>query len=46
VIGPMLLAKYFGANLAPDGSFLFMSGATALKPAPASIPVDGGEHLV
>lgn len=46
VIGPMLLAKHFGANLAPDGSFLSMSGATALKPAPASIAVDGGEHLV
>jgi NAD(P)-dependent dehydrogenase (short-subunit alcohol dehydrogenase family) len=39
VIGPMLLAKHFAANLAPDGSFLFMSGATALKPAPGMLAV-------
>ncbi len=82
VTGPLLLAKHFAGKVAPGGSFLFMSGATALKPAPgmlavaatnaparrigtaddiaavalavlangyltgASIPVDGGEHLV
>jgi NAD(P)-dependent dehydrogenase (short-subunit alcohol dehydrogenase family) len=39
VIGPMLLAKHLAANLAPDGSFLFMSGATALKPAPGMLAV-------
>jgi NAD(P)-dependent dehydrogenase (short-subunit alcohol dehydrogenase family) len=32
VTGPLLLAKHFARNLASDGSFLFMSGATALKP--------------
>jgi len=85
VTGPLLLAKHLAGNVAPGGSFLFMSGATALKPAPgmlavaaanaavdavtaglavelapirvnaiapgtidtgASVPVDGGEHLV
>jgi ferredoxin-NADP reductase/MOSC domain-containing protein YiiM/NAD(P)-dependent dehydrogenase (short-subunit alcohol dehydrogenase family) len=39
VIGPMLLAKHFAGTLAPDGSFLFMSGATALKPAPGMLAV-------
>jgi NAD(P)-dependent dehydrogenase (short-subunit alcohol dehydrogenase family) len=39
VTGPMLLAKHFAAILAPDGSFLFMSGATALKPAPGMLAV-------
>lgn len=29
VTGPLLLAKHFVGNLAPGGSFLFMSGATA-----------------
>ena len=37
--GPLLLAKHFAARLAPDGSFLFMSGATALKPAPGMLAV-------
>jgi len=32
VTGPLLLAKHFAGKLAPGGSFLFMSGATALKP--------------
>jgi NAD(P)-dependent dehydrogenase (short-subunit alcohol dehydrogenase family) len=39
VTGPILLAKHFAGSLAADGSFLFMSGATALKPAPGMLAV-------
>jgi NAD(P)-dependent dehydrogenase (short-subunit alcohol dehydrogenase family) len=39
VTGPLLLAKHFAGHLPPDGSFLFMSGATALKPAPGLLAV-------
>lgn len=39
VTGPILLAKHLAGNLASDGSFLFMSGATALKPAPGMLAV-------
>jgi NAD(P)-dependent dehydrogenase (short-subunit alcohol dehydrogenase family) len=39
VTGPLLLAKHLAGNLPPDGSFLFMSGATALKPAPGMLAV-------
>jgi NAD(P)-dependent dehydrogenase (short-subunit alcohol dehydrogenase family) len=39
VTGPLLLAKHLAGHLAPDGSFLFMSGATALKPAPGMLAV-------
>ena len=39
VTGPLLLAKHLAGKLAPDGSFLFMSGATALKPAPGMLAV-------
>jgi NAD(P)-dependent dehydrogenase (short-subunit alcohol dehydrogenase family) len=39
VTGPLLLAKHFAQNLASGGSFLFMSGATALKPAPGMLAV-------
>lgn len=39
VTGPLLLAKHFAGKLPPDGSFLFMSGATALKPAPGMLAV-------
>jgi NAD(P)-dependent dehydrogenase (short-subunit alcohol dehydrogenase family) len=39
VTGPLLLAKHFAGQLAVDGSFLFMSGATALKPAPGMLAV-------
>ena len=39
VTGPLLLAKHFAGNLPSDGSFLFMSGATALKPAPGMLAV-------
>ena len=39
VTGPLLLAKHFAGKLPADGSFLFMSGATALKPAPGMLAV-------
>jgi NAD(P)-dependent dehydrogenase (short-subunit alcohol dehydrogenase family) len=39
VTGPILLAKHFARNLPADGSFLFMSGATALKPSPGMLAV-------
>ena len=39
VTGPLLLAKHLAQHLAADGSFLFMSGATALKPAPGMLAV-------
>lgn len=39
VTGPILLAKHLAGQLPPDGSFLFMSGATALKPAPGMLAV-------
>jgi NAD(P)-dependent dehydrogenase (short-subunit alcohol dehydrogenase family) len=39
VTGALLLAKHFAGKLAPGGSFLFMSGATALKPAPGLLAV-------
>ena len=43
VIGPLLLAKHFAAKLPPDGSLLFMSGATALKPARQTV-CHGGDQ--
>jgi NAD(P)-dependent dehydrogenase (short-subunit alcohol dehydrogenase family) len=39
VTGPLLLAKHFAGKLAAGGSFLFMSGATALKPVPGMLAV-------
>jgi len=39
VTGPLLLAKHFGGSVAPGGSFLFMPGAIALKPAPGMLAV-------
>jgi NAD(P)-dependent dehydrogenase (short-subunit alcohol dehydrogenase family) len=39
VTGAILLAKHLAGKLASDGSFLFMSGATALKPAPGMLAV-------
>jgi NAD(P)-dependent dehydrogenase (short-subunit alcohol dehydrogenase family) len=39
VTGPLLLAKHLAGTVASDGSFLFMSGATALKPAPGMLAV-------
>ena len=32
VIGPIMLAKHLGSRMPPDGSFVFFSGATAVKP--------------
>ena len=32
VLGPILLAKYFAPTMPKDGSFVFLSGATARKP--------------
>src|SRR4029077_20420657 len=37
--GPLLLATPFAAKLQAGGSSLFMSGATALKPAPGMLAV-------
>jgi NAD(P)-dependent dehydrogenase (short-subunit alcohol dehydrogenase family) len=33
VVGPVLLAKHFAARMPQDGSFVFLSGSSALKPA-------------
>jgi NAD(P)-dependent dehydrogenase (short-subunit alcohol dehydrogenase family) len=33
VIGPIMLAKHFAAKMPQDGSFVFFSGSSALKPA-------------
>jgi NAD(P)-dependent dehydrogenase (short-subunit alcohol dehydrogenase family) len=33
VVGPMLLAKHFASRMPKDGSFVFLSGSSALKPA-------------
>ena len=38
-IAPLLLAKHFAGKLPPDGSLLFLSGATALKPTPGMLAV-------
>jgi NAD(P)-dependent dehydrogenase (short-subunit alcohol dehydrogenase family) len=37
VTGALLLARHFTTRLPPGGSFLFLSGATALKPAPGML---------
>src|ERR1700744_5935751 len=39
VVGPILLAKHLAARLPAGGAFLFLSGATALKPAPGVLAV-------
>ena len=44
--GPLLLAKHFAGKVAPGGSFLFMSGATALKPAPGMLAVAAANAAV
>jgi NAD(P)-dependent dehydrogenase (short-subunit alcohol dehydrogenase family) len=39
VIGPAILAKHFAARMPQDGSFVFFSGASALKPTPGVLGV-------
>jgi len=39
VIGPMMLAKHLGSRMPPDGSFVFFSGATAVKPEIGTLAV-------
>jgi NAD(P)-dependent dehydrogenase (short-subunit alcohol dehydrogenase family) len=46
VTGPLLLAKHLAGKLASDGSFLFMSGATALKPTPGMLAVAAANAAV
>ena len=36
VIGPIMLAKHLSPRMSPDGSFLFFSGDTAVKPSACS----------
>jgi len=45
VTGSLLLAKHFAGSVAPGGSFLFMSGATALKPAPGTVDTGAYDAL-
>lgn len=39
VVGPILLAKHFGPPLAKDGSFVLLSGSTAVKPTVGMLAV-------
>jgi NAD(P)-dependent dehydrogenase (short-subunit alcohol dehydrogenase family) len=39
VIGPIMLAKYLSPRMPRDGSFVFFSGSTAVKPAVGSLAV-------
>jgi NAD(P)-dependent dehydrogenase (short-subunit alcohol dehydrogenase family) len=39
VVGPVLLAKHFAPRMPSDGSFVFFSGASALKPTPGMLAV-------
>ena len=39
VIGPIMLAKHLGSRMPPDGSFVFFSGATAVKPEIGTLAV-------
>jgi NAD(P)-dependent dehydrogenase (short-subunit alcohol dehydrogenase family) len=39
VIGPMLLAKHFAHRMPADGSFVFFSGASALRPTVGMLAV-------
>jgi NAD(P)-dependent dehydrogenase (short-subunit alcohol dehydrogenase family) len=39
VIGPMMLAKYLAPRMPHDGSFVFFSGATAVKPEIGTLAV-------
>jgi NAD(P)-dependent dehydrogenase (short-subunit alcohol dehydrogenase family) len=46
VIGPMMLAKHLAPRMPPDGSFVFFSGAAAVKPAIGSPAVAGTDAAV
>jgi NAD(P)-dependent dehydrogenase (short-subunit alcohol dehydrogenase family) len=39
VVGPILLAKHFAPRMPADGSFVFLSGSSALKPAAGMLAV-------
>lgn len=46
VIGPMMLAKHLSPRMPADGSFVFFSGATAVKPAVGFLAVAGTNGAV
>lgn len=46
VIGPMMLAKYLAPRMPQDGSFVFFSGVTAVKPAVGFLAVAGTNAAV
>lgn len=39
VVGPIMLAKHFGPRMPKDGSFVLLSGSTALKPTEGMLAV-------
>jgi NAD(P)-dependent dehydrogenase (short-subunit alcohol dehydrogenase family) len=46
VIGPIMLAKHLSHRMPQDGSFVFLSGSTAVKPAVGSLAVAGTNGAV
>jgi NAD(P)-dependent dehydrogenase (short-subunit alcohol dehydrogenase family) len=46
VIGPMMLAKHLAPRMPHDGSFVFFSGATAVKPVVGFLAVTGTNSAV
>jgi NAD(P)-dependent dehydrogenase (short-subunit alcohol dehydrogenase family) len=46
VIGPMMLAKHLAPRMPSDGSFVFFSGAAAVKPAGGFLAVTGTNGAV
>jgi NAD(P)-dependent dehydrogenase (short-subunit alcohol dehydrogenase family) len=46
VIGPIMLAKHLSPRMSPDGSFLFFSGDTAVKPSVGFLAVAGTNGAV
>jgi NAD(P)-dependent dehydrogenase (short-subunit alcohol dehydrogenase family) len=46
VMGPILLAKHFGPIMSATGSFVFSSGATAIRPAVGMLAVAGTNGAV
>ncbi len=46
VIGPVMLAKYLAPRMPKDGSFVFFSGATAVKPEIGALAVAGTNGAV